>query len=126
MRALLSAVTLLVLLASTALTQTQAINGSVRGRVLDQAGAPIAGAQVDAANDATGFTRAQDTQDDGYYVIANLPLGTYTVSIQKSGFTTERHTSVVLNAGSTATIDAQLKVGNVSTSIEVSGRGADY
>lgn len=104
-----------------AFAQTQAINGSVRGRVLDQAGTPIADAKVDAVNDATGFLRSQQTQDDGYYVIANLPLGSYTISIQKSGFTSERHTGVALDAGTTATIDAQLKVGEVSTSIEVTG-----
>ena len=121
MRAYLSLTTLLLLLAANALSQTQAINGSVRGRVLDQAGSPIAGARVEAVNDGTGFTRSQETQEDGYYVIANLPLGSYTVSIQKNGFASERHTSVVLDAGTTASIDAQLKVGEVSTSIEVTG-----
>jgi hypothetical protein len=121
MRGLFCSTLLLFLLAGNALTQTQAINGSVRGQVLDQAGAPIAAARVDATNDGTGFTRSQETQEDGYYVIANLPLGSYTVSIQKNGFTSERHTSVVLDAGATATIDAQLKVGEVSTSIEVTG-----
>lgn len=121
MRGPLSLLTLLFLLAVDLFSQTQAINGSVRGRVFDQAGAPIAAARVDAVNDATGFTRSQETQEDGYYVIANLPLGSYTVSIQKSGFTSERHTSIVLDAGTTATIDAQLKVGEVSTSIEVTG-----
>jgi hypothetical protein len=121
MRAPFSLVTLLLLSAVDALGQTQAINGSIQGRVMDQVGSPIAAARVDAVNDATGFTRSQDTQDDGYYVIANLPLGTYTLSIKKSGFTAERHTSIVLDAGTTATIDAQLKVGEVSTSIEVTG-----
>ena len=84
-------------------------------------GSPIAAAKVNAVNDATGFARSQETQEDGYYSIANLPLGTYTVSIQKSGFTSERHTGVVLDAGSTASIDAQLKVGEVATTVEVTG-----
>lgn len=101
--------------------QTQAINGALRGRVSDQSGSPIAAAKVEAVNDGTGFTRSQETGDDGYYAIANLPLGTYTVSIEKTGFTVEKHTGVVLDAGTTGVIDAYLKLGEVTTSVEVSG-----
>jgi len=108
-------------LAANAFGQAQAINGSVRGRVLDPAGSPVAAAKVDSVNDATGFTRSQETNEDGYYVIANLPLGTYTVVVQKNGFTSERHPGVVLDAGTTATIDASLKVGQVTTSVDVDG-----
>jgi hypothetical protein len=121
MRALLSSITVLLLLAADAVSQTQAINGSIRGRVLDQAGSPIAAARVEVSNDATGFSRSQETQEDGYYSVANLPIGPYTVTFQKTGFTSERHTSIVLDAGTDAAVDAQLKVGEVSTSIEVSG-----
>ena len=121
MRGLVLFSVLLFILVPSASPQTQAINASLRGRVIDQAGAPIAAAEVQAVNDGTGFSRAQETSEDGYYVIANLPLGTYTVSIHKSGFTAERHAGVVLNAGTTGVIDGQLKVGDVSTSIEVTG-----
>jgi hypothetical protein len=85
MRAFVLAIVFLLAI-SAAFAQTQAINGGVRGRVLDQAGNPIPSARVDAINNATGFIRSQETQEDGYYVLANLPLGSYTVSIQKSGY----------------------------------------
>jgi hypothetical protein len=101
--------------------QTQAINGSVRGRVIDQTGAPIAQATVSVKNGQTGFSRSLVTSDDGYYVFPNLPLGAYSVSMEKSGFETESHTGVTLDAGTEAVIDAQLKVGATSTSIEVTG-----
>src|SRR3984893_17044824 len=101
--------------------QTQSINGSIRGRVTDATGAPIPGAQVNAKNDSTGFARSIDTTDDGYYVVPNLPLGTYTVTVQKSGFETQRHTGVTLETGTEAVIDSQLKVGSVSTEVEVTG-----
>lgn len=101
--------------------QTQAINGSIRGRVTDQTGSPVSVATVEAINEQTGYSRTEDTNDDGYYVIANLPLGSYTVSIKKSGFASERHPGVALDAGTTGVIDAELKVGEVSTSVEVSG-----
>ena len=110
-----------LLLTLPAFTQTQAINGSIRGRVTDQANAAIPQAQVSIQNTQTGFTRSSESNDDGYYVFPNLPLGSYTVNIQKSGFNSQTHPDVVLDAGTEATIDAQMQVGSASTSIEVTG-----
>ena len=101
--------------------QSQAINGSIRGRVIDQANTPIAQAGVKIENTQTGLTRSSESAEDGYYVFPNLPLGSYTVTFQKQGFDTQRHPDVVLNAGTDAAIDAQLHVGAVTTSVEVTG-----
>ena len=101
--------------------QSQAINGSIRGRVTDQVNAPIAQVGVSIENTRTGLSKSAETGDDGYYVFPNLPLGSYTVTLQKEGFDTQRHPDVVLDAGVDATIDAQLQVGAVSTSVEVTG-----
>jgi hypothetical protein len=101
--------------------QAQAINGSIRGRVTDPANAAIAAASVKIENTDTGLTKSATTTEDGYYVFPNLPLGTYTVTVQKEGFETQRHPDVVLNAGLDAAIDAQLRVGAVTTSVEVTG-----
>jgi len=120
----LSRFAVLFLIAISAFAQTQAINGSIRGRVTDAAGAAVPAAKVTVLNDETGFTRALSTDDDGYYVLPNLPLGSYTVTIQKEGFTTERHTGVALTAGVEAVIEGQLKVGAVTTEIEVTGGAA--
>src|SRR5271157_3511073 len=88
--------------------QSQAINGSIRGRVTDQGNAPIPQAGVKVENTRTGLSRSAATGEDGYYVFPNLPLGSYTVTVQKEGFDTQRHPDVVLDAGLDATIDAQL------------------
>ncbi len=104
-----------------AIAQTQAINGSIRGRVTDQADAPVADAKITVTNTQTDFARSDQSNEDGYYVFPNLPLGSYTVTVEKSGFNTEAHPGVVLDAGVQATIDAQLKVGNTQTRIEVTG-----
>jgi hypothetical protein len=80
---------------------------------------PAAG--VNVTNIATGFTRDTQSNDDGYFVIPNLPIGTYTVRIQKEGFETQRHTNVILDAGTEGVIDVALKVGSVSTTVEVTG-----
>src|SRR5581483_8707290 len=103
------------------LAQSQSINGSVRGRVTDPANAAVPDAQVTGKNDDTGFERSQSTNEDGYYMLPNLPLGTYTVTVQKQGFEAQRRPGVLLNAGSDVTIDANLVVGSVSTMVDVSG-----
>src|SRR5713226_3275195 len=115
------AILLTLLVLSLAFGQTQAINGSIRGRVTDATGAAVPQAKIDISNDGTGFSRSVETNGEGYYVSPNLPLGTYTVTIQKAGFEAQRHPGVALNAGTEAVIDGALKVGEVTTSVEVSG-----
>jgi len=114
-----------ILLAAIALpiasAQTQAINGSIRGRVTDPAGAAIPGATVNVDNIATNFSRETMSNEEGYFVIPNLPIGTYTVTVKKEGFEQQRRPGVVLDAGTEAVIDAGLRVGAVSTTVEVTG-----
>lgn len=119
--ALAAAVALAALSPALIWAQAQAINGSIRGRVTDPAASPIAQADVKIENTGTGLERSVQTTEDGYYVFPNLPLGSYTVTIQKTGFQSQVHPGVVLNAGLEAVIDAQLPVGSVATSVEVSG-----
>jgi len=110
-----------LLLAGAGFAQTQAINGSIRGHVTDPGGASVPEAKVDVVNSATGFARSTSTGGEGYFVIPNLPLGSYTLTVQKSGFETQRHTGILLDAGTEAVMDMELKVGAVSTTVEVTG-----
>lgn len=110
----------LVILSLPLFAQTEAINGSIRGRVTDPTGAAIAGAAVHADNTNTGFSRSVDSNSDGYFVIPNLPLGPYTLTIKKQGFEAERRTGIVIDAGTEAVIDTALPVGATSTTIDVS------
>jgi hypothetical protein len=112
---------LFLLLAISAFAQTQAINGSIRGRVSDAVGAPVPAAKVTILNAATGYTRTLATDGEGYFVFPNLPLGSYTVTIAKEGFSTEKRAGVVLDAGTEAVVDSRLNVGAVTTEVEVSG-----
>jgi len=117
----LIAVTVLLQFATLALAQTQAINGSMRGRLTDPSGAAVPAASVTVANDATGYTRDVESNNEGYFVIPNLPIGTYTVTIKKDGFETQRRPGIVLDAGTEAVIDTRLAVGAVATTIDVTG-----
>lgn len=108
-------------LASFAMAQSQAVNGTISGRVTDSSGSAIPAAAVTVTNTGTAFTRSVSSGADGYYVLPNLPLGAYTVAVKKTGFTTLQFSNVVLNAGTNAVMDAALKVGTVSTTVEVTG-----
>jgi Carboxypeptidase regulatory-like domain/TonB dependent receptor len=101
--------------------QSESINATIRGRITDQSGQPVVGATVSTVNDATGYARSVPTGDDGYYVIPALPIGTYTLTVTKDGFSTLKFPGIDLQAGREAVVDGALKIGSVSTSIEVSG-----
>ncbi len=64
----------------------QSYRGSVRGSVTDPGGSVVRGAQVTAKNNNTGLLRDTLTGDDGDFVLAELPTGTYTVTVEVSGF----------------------------------------
>ena len=116
-----AAFSLFLACASVTWAQSESINGTIRGRISDPSDQPVAGSNVTVVNNATGYTRSVASADDGYYVIASLPIGTYTVTITKDGFETLKFTEIVLQAGRDAVVEGVLKLGSVSTSIEVSG-----
>lgn len=115
------AVFLLAAYAPAGRAQSESINGTIRGRITDPTGAPIAGASVTATNNANGYTRTVPSGSDGYYVLPTLPIGTYTVTVSKEGFQGLNVQNVVLNAGSEGVVDGQLQLGQVTQTVEVKG-----
>src|SRR5260370_3250438 len=93
-------------------------SATIQGTVTDNSGAVVAGAKVVAKNKATDASRTTTTSDTGYYQFELLPVGTYTVTVTKTGFAGSAQTLEIL-IGQTATVNAQLKTGSVSEIIEV-------
>src|SRR5215831_7169412 len=113
--------TMAFLLLATATLVAQTFRGTILGTVTDASDAVIAGAKVTVKNPATGLERATQTSADGSYSIPELPLGTYTVTISQSGFQTSVTTGVVVDVATERRVDAQLKTGEVSQTVEVTG-----
>ena len=93
--------------------------GSLSGTVTDSSGAAIPGATVTVTDAAIGLTRSTTTQQNGFYQIFNLPIGTYAVKVTHEGFDTSITNGIPVQEARTTTANTALKVGKVTESISV-------
>src|SRR5579863_9007970 len=96
----------------------------IQGSVLDSSGAAVPGATVKVTKTDTGTVRTVNTEADGAYVVADLPVGPYRVDVSKEGFATAVQTGIVLQVATNPTINVSLKVGNVSERVSVEANAA--
>jgi len=75
-----------LLLAGGFAASAQTFRGTLLGTVTAAPGAADAGAKVTVKNADTGLTREVTTSDDGSYVVPELPIGNYSVTVEKQGF----------------------------------------
>jgi hypothetical protein len=109
-----------ILLATTLLVG-QTFRGTVLGSVTDPSGAVVAGATVKVKNLGTGLERTTVTSADGSYSVPELPIGSYSVTVSQAGFQTAVTSNVEVNVATERRVDAQLKTGQVTQTVEVSG-----
>jgi hypothetical protein len=93
--------------------------GGITGTVTDSSGALVADATVTLVGDQTKLTRSQNTNANGGYLFVNLPIGAYTLTFTHAGFQTQTVPAILVQANRTVSLNAELKVGNVSESITV-------
>jgi hypothetical protein len=108
-----------VVLAAASLA-AQTFRGTILGTVTDPSGAVVAGAKVSAKNVGTGLERTTETSADGSYALPELPIGTYTVTVTLTGFQTAVITGVGVDVAGERRVDAALKAGQISITVEVS------
>jgi hypothetical protein len=110
-----------LLLASCALPVfSQATSGNLVGNVYDPSGAIVAGADVTAANQATGVTSTTHSTSAGDYRFENLPIGSYVISVGYTGFNKTTVNNVEIKLNTTVTQNINLTLGKSATSVEVS------
>ncbi|MGC2474392.1 MAG: carboxypeptidase regulatory-like domain-containing protein [Candidatus Sulfotelmatobacter sp.] len=93
----------------------QTVTGSITGQVTDPSGAVVVGAKVTAENVATAVKTSAVTNSAGVYTIRFLPIGTYNVTVDATGFAPNTIGPFALEIDQTAKIDAALKIGTSST-----------
>lgn len=94
--------------------------GGVSGTVQDATKAVIQGARVTTLNVSTGATTTAITNSEGFYTFPNLPVGTYSITAENSGFSTKTQKDVVVSVATPLRLDFTLTAGSVNESVEVS------
>lgn len=86
---------------------TQAI---ITGTIIDETGEAVIGATVQVKNESTGFTTGSITNENGEYLLKQLPLGSpYTVIVSYIGYGEQKKTGYALNQGDRLRVDFQLQ-----------------
>ncbi len=123
--ALLAACVELALALGTAPLRAQATSSTtVTGQVTDQTGGVIPGAVVALADLDTQVVRSTTTNQNGRYVFVNVPPGNFKLTVKMPGFATWESAGLKVRVGSTATVNASLKVGAASETVVVESGGA--
>src|SRR5215469_4003106 len=102
----------------------QETTAGLQGTVKDTSGAVVANATVTVTANTLVGNKTTKTDGNGNYHFANLPPGTYSVSVTAAGFATWKNEGLVLEVGHLPTLDASLQVGKTETVVEVSGAAA--
>lgn len=120
----LAAIAALLLTSAPLLAQVDVTTGRVSGQVLDETGAPLPGASVEAKSRDTGLTLVAVSDSRGVYRIVSMPVGTYAVTASLSGFGKQSDAHVVVTLGSASTLDFKLRLSTRTEIMTVSATEA--
>ena len=114
-----------IVLAVAFLTANQAAGqqatAQLMGTVKDPSGALVIGAKVSLRNSETNITRSVITGKDGGYLFTLVPIGSYEVTVEQTGFEKYVHKGITLEINQNARLDVALQVGATSQVVEVNG-----
>jgi Carboxypeptidase regulatory-like domain len=113
----------LLLAAAGAMNAQVAGTGSIQGLVSDSTGAVLPNAAVTLIATGTGVTLNTKTDSSGIYVFPDIAIGTYSIKVVSSGFQTYTESNVVLEVGSSISINIKMTVGSESQHVEVHSEG---
>jgi hypothetical protein len=97
--------------------------GNIQGTIADQTGAVIANATVTLTEMSTQVKHTSQTDGSGVYVFPNITIGTYSLGVASPGFETYTQTGIVLEVGSSISINVNMTVGRADQKVEVKSEG---
>jgi hypothetical protein len=106
---------------AVSLSMAQSPNGTISGIVLDPSGGVIVGADVLIINNATGVQYPGKANSEGYFVVPNIPPGTYRIQVSNSGFKTIIKPDIVVHVEDALAINFTLPIGSASEIVTVEG-----
>jgi Carboxypeptidase regulatory-like domain/TonB dependent receptor len=104
-----------------AVAHAQTGAASITGLVLDQTNVPVPGVTITATNQATNVGYTAVSNQAGNYTITTVPVGTYIVKAELTGFRTASTAAVEIEAKQIARLDFKMAVGEVKETVEVAG-----
>src|SRR5215831_8316677 len=102
----------------------QNTNGRVIGVVTDPQGAAVAGAKVTVTNAGTNVNWNTTTDGKGSYQVLDVPIGTYTVTVESRGFAKAKTEPQELTINQALRLDVPLKVGGANETVDVQSQSA--
>jgi len=97
------------------------VTATISGTVKDSTGAVVSKASVTLTNTGTNVSRTILTGMDGSYLFTLVPIGTYRLTVEQTGFRKYVRDGIVLNVNQNAKLDVALQIGAASQVVEVSG-----
>ncbi len=114
----------LILIGALTLAHAVDVNARVSGTVTDPQGAVLPNIQVTLTSESTGVKQVTTTQANGTYLFAQVPVGTYTITVAANGFKTYNAKGIVVNIDQQYVEPVQLQVGSTTEEVEVSASNA--
>src|SRR5215510_12315869 len=108
-------VLLIVLLCCIVTTAFGAVGGSISGTIKDSSGGVVPGAMLTLTNTALGTQFKSVTDGQGLYTFPSLPVGRYELTIDATGFKSQKKTGLAIDADSALQVNITLEVGGVSS-----------
>ncbi|MBS1801290.1 MAG: TonB-dependent receptor [Acidobacteria bacterium] len=109
------------LLFSGVKTNAQSSFGQIAGVIDDPTGAAIPDAAVTITNISTQAKRTVSSDGNGNFIATNLPIGTYSIAVAKTGFRTAQQSGVTITADAKVTSNFVLPLGQATEVVEVQG-----
>ena len=102
----------------------QGDRGIITGTIKDATGASVPDAAVTAIQLVTNTSFKTTTTASGDFTVPALPVGNYSVRVEKAGFKTQVENNIVVAAGATVRLDVLIEVGATQQTIEVQAQAA--
>ena len=101
----------------------QTVSGFISGTITDPSGAVIASAKITLISELNGGRRDTTSNDTGDYTFTSIQPGSYTLSVERTGFKRFHRTGIVLTANERLPQDIQMEVGGTNETVRVEAHG---
>src|SRR3982751_1664523 len=119
MKKIIFAMIMLCALMAPAIGFAQQTTGNITGRIVDTQGAAVPGVTVTARSPQTGFVRTDVSDGEGIYRLTALPVGSYDVNAELSGFSAFSRKEVTVNVAQTTDLNVEMKLAGLTESVNV-------